>query len=331
LKDRHDPTTQEPRDSPTTFSRESLFLGRVGGSRTATIVATRPVGPISCDCWKIGYITAGSAALQVDGTSSRHVIAGDLVVLRRGAVYTLKPIVPMAVTIVYVDSVFLATRLSWLLRQPENFAVIRSLLEQRTSRWVFKPTPDQVFRVRETFTAVAHPPINQSAQNDPANTAFHDLARLLDVLDIVRAIAGASAPTATRATPGPRRGRGSRGRSEVLSAARLLHTRLAEHWTLASLAQAVNLSPSHLSALFRAHFGSSPMSYLLELRLQRFAYLLVTTDLSIAEAALRSGWRDTSYAGRLCRRRFGTSPTEYRATTTPYSELPAAQTDDDRK
>jgi AraC-like DNA-binding protein len=274
-------------------------------------VARHPVGPVTCDCWKIAYVTAGSAALTVNDSFSRHVRAGDLIVLRRGVIYTVAPTVPTAATIVYVDAVFMNSKLSWLLRQPENQSVLRALLNDVDPAWVFRPMVDQFNRVGRVFCGIANASVDELRPAAEGDTTLGDLARLLDVLDVVRKLAGRDLPEPSGRNL-PAASGWPTGQGVVVSAAQLLHDGLGDDWTLKRLAAAVNVSPSHLSALFRSDLGAPPMSYLMELRLQRFAYLLVTTSLAIAEAALRSGWRDADYAGRLFRRRFGISPTAYR-------------------
>ena len=92
----------------------------------ALILSSGPVGPITCDCWKVAYVTAGSGALVVNESFTRQTRAGDIVLLRRGAVYSVFPAVPTAATIVYIDSVFMNNRLRWLLKRPEPDPVSRT-------------------------------------------------------------------------------------------------------------------------------------------------------------------------------------------------------------
>lgn len=290
----------------------------------ANLLATHVVGPITCDCWKIAYVTAGTAALLVDDVFVRKVRSGDLIVLRRGAVYSVHPLVPTAATIVYVDSVFMSSNLSWLLRRPENAVVIRALLSDSSPAWVFRPRVEQVNLVGRVFAAIAHPPAEEPRRRQDVNDSLEDLARLFDVLDAVRLLIGRELPEAGTPDPVPA-GRGWQAeRREVIRATELLHDELARPWTLRRLAASVNVSPSHLSALFRAELGAPPMGYLMELRLQHFSYLLVATGMGIAEAALHSGWRDAGHAARLFRRRFGVTPTAFRiAAVVTEDGLPA--------
>jgi transcriptional regulator GlxA family with amidase domain len=101
-------------------------------------------------------------------------------------------------------------------------------------------------------------------------------------------------------------------RGHVVGAVRLLRSGLAEPWTLNSLAEAVNLSRSQLVRAFDATVGTSPMAYLRQMRAEQLARLLVSTDLSIAEAARSVGWRNQFHASQCFHAHYGVSPTEYR-------------------
>jgi AraC-like DNA-binding protein len=68
--------------------------------------------------------------------------------------------------------------------------------------------------------------------------------------------------------------------------------------TLRSLARKAHRSRSRLVRAFDATIGMSPMAFLRQMRVERMAGLLATTDLSIAEAARTVGWTDSLYASR---------------------------------
>jgi len=92
----------------------------------------------------------------------------------------------------------------------------------------------------------------------------------------------------------------------------LLREHLAQPWTLSELAREVHLSRSQLVRSFDATVGMSPMAYLRKMRVERMARLLVSTDLSIAEAARSVGWKNQFHASQCFHAAYGVSPTEYR-------------------
>lgn len=103
----------------------------------------------------------------------------------------------------------------------------------------------------------------------------------------------------------------------------LLHARLAVPWRLDGLAAALNTSGSQLVRAFRADLGVGPMAYLQQLRAERMAYLLRTTELTVAAAGRTVGWEDPSYASRRFSAHWRLSPTDYRrlAPGPPAKEL----------
>ena len=101
-------------------------------------------------------------------------------------------------------------------------------------------------------------------------------------------------------------------RSHVVAAVRALDTRIADPWTLDALAEEVHLSRSQLARAFNATVGIGPMAYLRQMRVERMARLLISTDLSVAEAAKTVGWKNQFHASQCFHAQYGVSPTEYR-------------------
>lgn len=122
-------------------------------------------------------------------------------------------------------------------------------------------------------------------------------------------------------------------RGHVVTAANVLRSRLAEPWTLSSLAAEVRLSRSQLVRAFDATVGISPMAYLRQMRAERMARLLVSTDLSVGETARSVGWRNQFHASQCFHAHYGVSPTEFRrqhttdAFTPPDSAADATRSD----
>jgi len=101
-------------------------------------------------------------------------------------------------------------------------------------------------------------------------------------------------------------------RGHVVVAVRVLCARIAEPWTLQALADEVHLSRSQLVRAFDATAGMSPMAYLRKMRVERMARLLVSTDLSVGEAAGSVGWKNQFHASQCFHAAYGVSPTEFR-------------------
>lgn len=82
--------------------------------------------------------------------------------------------------------------------------------------------------------------------------------------------------------------------------------------TLAELAEKAGYSKSRFSHLFSEITGTTPKQYLNNVRLQVSCELL-STGLTVAEIADRCGFNDPLYYSRIFKKKYGLSPTEYRA------------------
>jgi AraC-like DNA-binding protein len=83
---------------------------------------------------------------------------------------------------------------------------------------------------------------------------------------------------------------------------------LAHRWTLEEMAARVRLSTSRLRFLTQAVVGLPPRRYLKQLRLEEARRLLLTSRLSVKEAAWAVGLTDDSHFIREFGRAFGSPP-----------------------
>ncbi|QNP74479.1 helix-turn-helix domain-containing protein [Streptomyces roseirectus] len=82
--------------------------------------------------------------------------------------------------------------------------------------------------------------------------------------------------------------------------------------TVASLAEAVALSPSRFAHLFTEQLGLSPMRALREARLRHAARLLESTALTAERVAAASGFASAFHFSRAFKARYGVPPGAYR-------------------
>lgn len=101
--------------------------------------------------------------------------------------------------------------------------------------------------------------------------------------------------------------------SALERAMRYLEARVDGNIQVSELAALVDMSPSHLSALFRQATGSGPAAFHTSLRMSHARNLLDTTSLSVREIAAAVGYTDPLYFSRHFRRLHGLNPTAYRA------------------
>ena len=95
-------------------------------------------------------------------------------------------------------------------------------------------------------------------------------------------------------------------------AMRFLEARVDGGISVSELAALVDVSASHLGALFRGATGGGPAAYHASLKMARARELLDATTLTIAEVAASVGYADPLYFSRQFRRAHGDSPSNYR-------------------
>lgn len=98
----------------------------------------------------------------------------------------------------------------------------------------------------------------------------------------------------------------------VGSSIALLHDRPAENWTVASLAQAVNVSRTVLAERFVALIGMPPMQYLTQWRMALAAHLLRSGRMSLTRITEQIGYESEAAFSRAFKRAYGEPPGAWR-------------------
>ena len=95
----------------------------------------------------------------------------------------------------------------------------------------------------------------------------------------------------------------------------------AAKYTVAQLAGKVHLNASYLSALWKRERGGSLSEYRLSCQLDLAKKLLSEPELSIREAADKSGFCDVYYFSRIFRKRVGMTPSDFRRAMLSAGEM----------
>ena len=103
----------------------------------------------------------------------------------------------------------------------------------------------------------------------------------------------------------------------LLRAKDLVDARYFDELSVADMAAAASMSPSHFSRHFTATFGESPHQYLLTRRLERAAALLRTSDWPVTHICFAVGWNSVGSFTTSFRRVFGLTPSAYRSAYPP--------------
>ncbi|MDF2923721.1 MAG: hypothetical protein K0R57_2635 [Paenibacillaceae bacterium] len=85
-----------------------------------------------------------------------------------------------------------------------------------------------------------------------------------------------------------------------------------DHFELGRLAQAVHLTPNHVSAAFRQAVGTTITEYLAACRIRQACLLLKTGSLSVEEISRAVGLQNASYFCQLFKKHVGLSPYRFR-------------------
>ncbi|MFF2483499.1 AraC family transcriptional regulator [Paenibacillus sp. NPDC058071] len=101
----------------------------------------------------------------------------------------------------------------------------------------------------------------------------------------------------------------------------IIHEHYASNITLESLSESLNYSVPHLSSYFKIRTGLSPIDYLIKVRIDKAAALLLETDATLKEIAIGVGYQDPSYMGRLFKKHKGVSPIGYREANADKKKL----------
>jgi AraC-like DNA-binding protein len=98
----------------------------------------------------------------------------------------------------------------------------------------------------------------------------------------------------------------------VETALSFIHDNLARPLSLHAVASAAGVAPAHLSRLFRAHVGATPMAYVWGRRVDAGVELLADTGLPVGTIAERCGFQTSFHFARRVRSATGATPTELR-------------------
>jgi len=107
-------------------------------------------------------------------------------------------------------------------------------------------------------------------------------------------------------------GTSSAKRDLAVQVAAIIQEHYADAITLDSLSESLNYSVAHLSSFFKLRTGLSPIDFLIKVRIDKAAALLLETDATLKEIAGGVGYQDPSYLSRMFKKHKGISPIHYR-------------------
>lgn len=98
----------------------------------------------------------------------------------------------------------------------------------------------------------------------------------------------------------------------IAKAVSYMENHFKEHINLRDLADKVQLSVRHFNRIFKENYKTTPINYILRLRIEYACLLLRKSKLKISDIAYESGFDDSNYFTRQFKKITGFSPKEYR-------------------
>jgi AraC-like DNA-binding protein len=281
-------------------------------------VRTRPTRKTIFPHAKIVGLMSGRLRVTT-ATGAAELEAGDVFVLGSGLWCALRPAEPIRTWTIHLDETFLRCYTMWALPPAERLQPGTHPADWDGGMRVFHPGAATLARIEPLMRQISVADRSSHAELMRSMAVRH-FAEAVELM--IPALLDDSVDRSERCDRGPVVGRLSAApiRSDAARAAELLRSRMAEPWTLSRLAAEVSVSASYLPEMFRLTFGTPPIRYLNEIRLTSFVRLLEETDLPIALAANKVGWRDSRIASARFRRRYGLSPSAYRARPQRFHE-----------
>jgi AraC-like DNA-binding protein len=78
------------------------------------------------------------------------------------------------------------------------------------------------------------------------------------------------------------------------------------------LADMANMSVNSIINIFKKTFNTTPLNYIISLRIRKACEIMMYTDKSLTHIALDTGFCDSNYFSRVFKKVMGTTPSEYR-------------------
>jgi AraC family L-rhamnose operon transcriptional activator RhaR len=244
-------------------------------------------------------VIKGGTCLHRSAIGECHPKSGDVFLMRPGAWHGYSKVRNLSLYNCCFESALLGRELAWMVNDP---ALSRML-------WGIPLSPKQhgMLSLRLSGGELAQccallDSLAALSQEDYQSHHGDHVGLLTQILSL---LARSIPPSETAPLNKPHRA--------VTEALKWIDHAPSEDWTLARLAELVQVERTYLVRLFRAALGIPPMAYIIRRRLEISTQLLRRPDLSIGEAGAMAGWLDRNYFSRSFRQHFGMTPSEYRA------------------
>ncbi|WP_420733673.1 helix-turn-helix transcriptional regulator [Brevibacterium luteolum] len=293
-------------------------------ARTRTI--HRPIGPAAYNCVQLVVVRDGTAIVFSE-FGEQPVSFGDAILLGPNVLFGIEPEGLLTFTTIYIDTDLALDQFFW-----QYSTILHDRLDAQGFAAKVYSEPAQLLHLGRDRAGLISPWLDEMVALS-AEGKFHERFPRLQslwfaVVDVLAPFVRVSSVRLTRLQRARSRPVSSHEqtlgplRREAMLARDALHRQIAHPWTLAELADLVRLSPKQLARVFTNAFGKTPTGYLTMLRVQEMARLLRETDITVAAAGQRVGWRSRSRAIEAFTAHTGITPSRYRDIRPLVADVP---------
>lgn len=293
-------------------------------ARTRTI--HRPIGPAVYDYVRLVVVRDGTAIVFSE-FGQKPVSTGHVVLLGPNVLFGIEPEGQVTCTTIFIDTDLALDQFFW-----QYSAILHDRLDAQDMAEKVYSEPAQLLHIGRDNAGMLMPWLDELVRLSTAgkyHSCFHRMQALwFFVADVVAPHIQVSEVRLTRlqrarARPFPAHQRVPEAlRREAMLVRDALHSDIGHPWTLAELADLVDLSPKQVAPVFGQAFGKTPTAYLVMLRVQEMARLLRETTLSVTEIGQQVGWRSRSRAVEAFTAHTGVTPIRYRDMRPFITDLP---------
>ena len=102
------------------------------------------------------------------------------------------------------------------------------------------------------------------------------------------------------------------GKTRIQMAVQFIKEHYSENLTVNDLAEVFNMSPNYFSSIFKKEILQSPVNFITGIRIKEAQEMLVSSNLSVADIAQKTGYEDGQYFFRVFKKYTGMTPLQYR-------------------
>lgn len=109
---------------------------------------------------------------------------------------------------------------------------------------------------------------------------------------------------------------GSGHTNDVINIAKsisFIENNFTEAISIEELAEISHYSSRHFARIFKETYNTTPLNYMLSLRIKLARSLLIETNLTISDISFRCGFSDNNYFSRIFKKKTGLAPKEFRS------------------